>query len=174
MKKIVMIVGIVLVVLAGSLIFKKPTNANEDYLRLHIRAHSNSEQDQAVKYKVKTAIVEFLQDKIEKQTSKQGVEKVLTSEKQNIKAVAEDVLSKNGFCYGANVEIKNEFFPTRSYEDLVLSEGYYDALIVELGSAKGDNWWCVVYPPLCFASPSGKNVVYKSKIMEIIQNWKNK
>ena len=66
-----------------------------------------------------------------------------------------------------STKLNNEYFPTRAYDDLVLENGYYDALIIELGSGKGDNWWCVVYPPLCFADCTQK-IEYKSKFLEII------
>ena len=66
-----------------------------------------------------------------------------------------------------------EEFPTRVYGGLTLENGFYDALIIELGSGKGDNWWCVVYPPLCF-SGEGTNYVYKSKLKQIINDFYEK
>ena len=69
-----------------------------------------------------------------------------------------------------------EQFPDRSYNGVTLAAGVYDALIVELGSGSGNNWWCVVYPPLCFVGgeSNGTNqIVYKSKLLEIIRNWQN-
>ena len=87
-----------------------------------------------------------------------------------IERVAARVLRENGFSYGARASLRREQFPTRVYADATLEAGEYDALILELGSGKGDNWWCVVYPPLCFTSGNG-NVVYKSKIAEIIKRF---
>ena len=85
--------------------------------------------------------------------------------------VANNVLKKNNLNYTAKSKLASEEFPTRSYNGFVLEQGIYEALIVELGSAKGDNWWCVIYPPLCFTSTnSGSNVVYKSRIIEMIKN----
>ena len=85
--------------------------------------------------------------------------------------VANSILKRNGFSYVAKSKLAVEEFPTRSYNGFVLEEGIYDALIVELGEAKGDNWWCVIYPPLCFTSTNtGSNVVYKSRILEMIKN----
>ena len=90
-----------------------------------------------------------------------------------IKAVADKVLKENGFCYQARVSVKNENFPTRVYDGVELKGGFYDALIVELGSGKGDNWWCVVYPPLCFTGEQ-TSYRYRSKILEIIRAFYNK
>ena len=92
---------------------------------------------------------------------------------EEIEKVADSVLNENGFSYSSKAGVRNELFPTRKYDDLVLDGGYYDALIIELGDAKGDNWWCVVYPPLCFTG-EGQGYQYKSKIKEIIDNFFNR
>ena len=95
---------------------------------------------------------------------------------QNLKTSIENecnnVLINNGFSYKANVKICNEFFPTRTYVNTTLESGYYDAVIVELGDAVGDNWWCVMYPPLCFVNKNENNmqIKYKSKIFEWIKS----
>ena len=147
--------------------------ATGEYLRIHIRADSNDEQAQAVKYAVRDEIVCFLTPLVaEYQTQAEAVEGVRL-QLSAIARVAENALEKNGYFYGANARLNKEVFPTRIYGEYTLPAGEYYALIVELGRGAGDNWWCVVYPPLCFASPSGGQIVYKSKIAEIIQKWKN-
>ena len=88
-------------------------------------------------------------------------------------AEADKVLRANGYTYGARASIRQEQFPTRVYDGVTLDAGVYDALIVELGTGAGDNWWCVVYPPLCFSGGNG-NVIYKSKIAEIIGKFFNR
>ena len=77
------------------------------------------------------------------------------------------LLAQN-FSYTAKVKINNEYFPARTYENTTLEAGFYDAVIVELGSSAGDNWWCVMYPPLCFVNKNenNKQIKYKSKIAE--------
>jgi stage II sporulation protein R len=80
------------------------------------------------------------------------------------------VLSDNGYYYGARAEIRTENFPTRVYDDLTLEAGVYDALIIELGSGNGDNWWCVIYPPLCFTGGTS-SVTYRSVIYDIIKRF---
>ena len=79
---------------------------------------------------------------------------------------------KNGFNYVSNIKINNEYFPTRTYANTTLESGYYDAVIIELGEAEGDNWWCVMYPPLCFVNKNENNmqIKYKSKIWEWINS----
>ena len=145
-----------------------------DYLRIHIRANSNNEEDQDVKYLVKDDIVEYLAPIISDCSDKGSMIDVVNENIANLESVANDILEENGFEYKSKVYIHEEYFPTRVYGDTVLEADVYDAIIVELGEASGNNWWCVVYPPLCFAAPSGQNIVYKSKILEIIRKFRDK
>jgi stage II sporulation protein R len=105
--------------------------------------------------------------------TKQKAENLLKSHLDKIKGVCDQTLKQNGFNYTASVGVKTEEFPTRVYGDLELEKGFYQALIIELGSGEGDNWWCVVYPPLCFIG-EGDSYVYKSKIKQIIDGFYNK
>ncbi len=147
--------------------------ATAEYLRIHIRADSNEREAQAVKYLVRDGIVEYLTPIVACCETKAEAINGVSARLDGIEKKAEQILSQNGFPYGASVKLTKENFPTRVYENYTLPAGEYTALIVELGEGKGDNWWCVVYPPLCFAKPTGGNVVYKSKILEIIENWRN-
>ena len=89
-----------------------------------------------------------------------------------IEEETERVLAENGFAYGARAQLRREEFPARVYEGVTLEAGVYDALIVELGEGAGANWWCVLYPPLCFsAEATGENIVYRSRIFEIIRGF---
>ena len=81
-----------------------------------------------------------------------------------ISELCTEELKKNGFDYAAKAKLDYEYFPTRKYGDTVVDEGYYHALIVELGLAVGDNWWCVVYPPLCY----GDSFEYRSFFADIL------
>lgn len=146
---------------------------NDSYLRIHIRANSNSFEDQEVKYKVKKSVVDYMTPKLAFCLSKEEAIEVFNANRTALIEIANETLKENGFEYKANIKIRNELFPTRAYDDVVLQSGYYDAVIVELGSGKGDNWWCVVYPPLCFIDYSSNynNVEYRSKLLEIINDF---
>ena len=142
-----------------------------EYLRIHIRADSNDSEAQAVKYKVRDRVVEYLTPSVaECQTKKEATQKMQAVLK-GIEAEARAVLKENGFAYGATAVLGEESFPTRVYGEYVLPAGEYSALILSLGSGRGDNWWCVVYPPLCFVGDANASVIYKSKIKEIIDNF---
>ncbi|MBQ8394477.1 MAG: stage II sporulation protein R [Clostridia bacterium] len=154
------------------------TNTNSthtcgEYLRIHIRADSNDPNAQAVKYRVRDKVVEYLTPLVAEYTTKSAAIDGVGAHLQDVSAVASEVLKAQGFAYSATAELTTESFPTRVYEDCTLPAGEYSALIIRLGSGQGDNWWCVVYPPLCFAG-TGEDVVYKSKILEIIDDFKKR
>lgn len=115
-------------------------------VRLHIIANSDNERDQSVKLKVRDAVImaqnEIFDDGIKKELSKK--------EKERLLSVANEVLKSNGVDYGAFVETGSFYFPTKEYANITLPAGNYDAVRVILGDARGQNWWCVMYPPLCF------------------------
>ena len=147
------------------------TFVTQEYLRIHIRADSNDGEAQAVKYQVRDKVVEYLTPLVaEYQTKKEAV-KGVESRLNEVAKIASTTLFEEGFSYSATASIEKESFPTRIYGEYTLPAGEYTALIIRLGRGEGDNWWCVVYPPLCFVG-GGNNVVYQSKIAEIIKKWK--
>ncbi|MCH5350707.1 MAG: stage II sporulation protein R [Clostridiales bacterium] len=141
---------------------KENNTYSGELLRLHIRANSNSEPDQAVKLKVRDSINQYLAENITA-TSFAAAYAEIGLRLKKISDIADNVLQANGFYYGAKAELANEYFPTRVYGNVEVKEGFYDALIVKLGEGKGDNWWCVVYPPLCY----GDKFEYKSIFAEL-------
>ncbi len=147
------------------------TDANEEYIRIHIVANSNSTQDQNIKYVVKDAIVNFLIPYLAEAESKEMAGEIVEQNLTKIAEVVSSALKAEGADYGANVYLTKEEIPTRSYETLVLEEGVYDCLKVELGDGEGDNWWCVVFPAVCFLdTKNSSNYEYISKIWDIISS----
>ena len=141
----------------------------QDYLRLHIRANGNSPREQAVKLEVRDAVVAYLTPLAKEADSKAEMQRLLSSKMDEMTRIADDVLRQNGYDYTSRAYFSYEEFPTRTYGDLTLEEGYYDALIIELGEGKGDNWWCVAFPPLCFVAAEdteGDEIIFRSAIAE--------
>lgn len=142
-----------------------------EYLRIHIRANSNSVIDQNVKYKVKDEVVDNL---IPLLSEIHSIDEAKTKLSQNfffIENIANKVLTREGVSYSSHASIKNEFFPTRSYDGVTLKEGYYNALILDLGKGEGNNWWCIIFPAFCFTkSQNFDNTEYISLIWEIIKH----
>ncbi len=176
MKKIciIFLLSIIISVTAFGAVFTKtePDVSTGEYLRIHIRADSNAESAQAVKYQVRDELVAYLTPLVAEYGSRDEALTGVAQRLAELESRAEGVLAKNGFSYGARVELKKEKFPSRIYGEYTLPAGEYTALIVYLGCGAGDNWWCVIYPPLCFAAADGQNVLYRSKISEIIRKWR--
>lgn len=146
--------------------------AENDYLRIHVRANSNSVEDQDIKYKVKDEVVKFITPYAAQCVDKKTAQEIIGGILKDIENVCDRVLKENGFTYTSRASVREEEFPTRVYGELTLEHGVYDALIVELGEGVGDNWWCVIYPPLCFTSPS-TDIRYRSLIYDIINSFFN-
>ncbi len=166
MKKIS--VAVLTAVLVITSLFCLSGCEEEKPLRLHIRANSNTDADQNVKLAVRDEIIEYITPLLVEADSVAEAKEIISSKTKEIVGIADGVLEKNGFSYRAKMELKNEYFPTRSYGDITLEGGYYDGVIISLGNGEGNNWWCVAYPPLCF----GEEKIYRSKILEIIEKWR--
>lgn len=121
------------------------SNISENIVRLHILANSDNEHDQNLKIKVRDAILEHSRSNF---TKKEDVSLYLDEYKQ----IAERVISENGYDYPVSVEYGNFKFPTKKYENLRLPAGNYDAVRIKIGKGEGKNWWCVMFPPLCFVN----------------------
>ena len=149
-----------------------PKQTNEDYIRIHVRANSDSNEDQSVKLAVRDSIVQYIAPLAIDVESKQEMWRILNDKKEGIQKIANDTLVSCGYDYGCRVRLGREAFPTRTYGDLTLEEGTNDAVIVELGTGEGKNWWCVAYPPLCFiaSEETGKEEVeYRSWIADLFR-----
>ncbi len=165
---------ILFVLLCGGVFVLRDADAvsNAEYLRVHIRANSNCEIDQNIKYVVKDKVVDFITPYLIGCDTKQKSIDVVNALLPEIENVCNNILYEQGFGYKARANINKEKFPTRTYDNVTLKAGVYDALIIELGSGKGDNWWCIVYPPLCFVNKSNlseQNIQYQSYLMDIIK-----
>ncbi len=172
MKKLLVLVLIFTAIAATVILAAGAQNAQaeNDYLRIHVRANSNEQIDQSVKYTVKDEVVKFITPYAARCTDKQTAMEVIGGILPEIEKVCDRVLKQNGFNYTSRASVRAENFPTRVYGDLTLESGIYDALIIELGTGTGDNWWCVIYPPLCFTSGAA-DVQYRSVIMDIINKF---
>lgn len=174
MKKFVLIAGAVILALSLLPTAVPNNSGNTQPLRIHIRADSNDDSDQHVKYLVKNEVVEYLTPLLSECTTKDQAISMVESHSKELTILADGILLENGFSYTSSVQIRREEFPARTYQTLTLPQGVYDAVIFNLGSGQGDNWWCVIYPPLCFVNGTpteAEDVIYKSKLLEIIENF---
>lgn len=120
--------------------------------RLHVLANSNSEEDQNLKLKVKDKVNLYTAQLLDNVNSKYEAEKIVNENLENIKNVAQKEVYENGYDYKVSASLENSYFNTREYNTFTLPAGNYDALKIIIGSGKGKNWWCVVFPELCIAT----------------------
>lgn len=121
-----------------------------EIIRFHVRANSDSEEDQALKLKVKAAVIDYIKPRLENAQSIDESRMILENEKENISATAVGTLRALGSEDDVYVYFETSYFPMKSYGDITFPPGEYEAFRVDIGEAKGNNWWCVLYPPLCF------------------------
>lgn len=135
----------------------------QSVFRLHVIANSDSEEDQNLKYKVRDDLIEYMNTLCKDVTSKEEAIAIASHHQEQFSQIAQNTIAENGFSYPVTVEIGNFSFPTKDYGDVSLPAGYYDALRVKIGEASGKNWWCVMFPPLCFVNVSSGIVPDESK-----------
>lgn len=146
-------------------------NMRKNILRVHIIANSDSEADQAVKLKVRDAVIAFTGNIFNGCESLNDAENTAKERLGKINAVCRETLDKNGFSYLVSVKIGDAFFDTREYDSFTLPAGYYRSLIITLGEGKGHNWWCVIYPSVCIGG-SKANIKKIGRESEIATNPK--
>lgn len=144
------------------------TNIANSVFRLHVIANSDSVEDQNLKYKVRDEILKYMNIISKDCNSKEEIIDIVCKNKDKFLSIAQEVIRKNGYSYDVNIEIGKSSFPTKHYGDITLPAGNYDSLKIEIGKSQGQNWWCVMFPPLCFIDVSSGIVPEESK--SIIQN----
>lgn len=127
-------------------------NIRKDVLRLHIIANSDSLEDQALKLKVRDAILQSGYDIFSGNESLESAKLKTTKNLDNIRKIAQRTLAENACNAPVKVCFEKAFFETRYYKDFTLPAGKYEALKVIIGKGEGHNWWCVMFPPLCLSA----------------------
>lgn len=148
----------IIIGLAYAYITSKPNNdistiqqgISHKIIRFHVIANSDSDADQALKLKVKEAVVNYTAELLCNSKSISETEDLLSSHTNDIISIANNVISENDYDYPVTAEITDTYFPTKSYGNYTFPPGTYRAFQIKIGEAKGKNWWCVLYPPLCF------------------------
>ncbi len=145
---------------------------SDDVFRLHILANSDNEEDQQLKLKVRDAVLKKGQNVF---TDCSSLEEIIASCESNIdlfEETATECIKENGYNYSVNAYVDKEYFNTREYEEITLPSGIYNALKIEIGEAKGHNWWCVMFPAICLSavSDSEMNNILDEEEIELINS----
>ncbi len=139
------------------------TDIADSVFRLHVIANSDSAENQNLKYIVRDKVIEYMSSISQNASSKEDVIEIAKANLDKIQAIASQTIRENGYTYSVNVEVGNFSFPSKRYGDITLPPGYYDALRIKIGEAEGQNWWCVMFPPLCFVDVTSGVVPDESK-----------
>ena len=197
---ILILLSLFILISAISYVDAVSNNIADSVFRLHVIANSDSKEDQELKLKVRDELLLYMNIISKDSTSKQEAMQIANEHKEEFTQIAEKVIKENGYNYTVNVQIGKADFPTKYYGDITLPAGTYDALKVQIGEAKGQNWWYVMFPPLCFVDVStgivpdnskqelkqslddeeydlisktdNNEISFKFKIVELFQNWR--
>lgn len=173
MKKIIILVlALVIVIIVYQNSKKDYFVIPSDAIRFRIVANSDSAEDQYIKYKIK----EEIEPQIVEITKEENIDTVRSSIKNQISVLENTILNtmkNNGFDQEFVVNYGLNYFPRKEYKGLIYEEGSYESLVVTLGEGKGDNWWCVLFPPICFTEINeNDDVEYKLFITELFDKFK--
>lgn len=141
-------------------------------LRLHVLANSDSQQDQALKLKVRDRILQVSAGMLDGVKTRDAAEKAVSTHLAQIQKAAQDEVMRLGYRYPVHVEMTNMYFSTRQYGNITLPAGMYDALRITIGSGNGHNWWCVLFPALCLPAaeaPSNLQDVLNRNEMQLVR-----
>ena len=197
---ILILLSLFILISAISYVDAVSNNIADSVFRLYVIANSDSKEDQELKLKVRDELLSYMNIISKDSTSKQEAMQIVNEHKEEFTQIAKKVIKENGYNYTVNVQIGKADFPTKYYGDITLPAGTYDALKVQIGEAKGQNWWCVMFPPLCFVDVStgivpdnskqelkqsldneeydlisktdNNEISFKFKIVELFQNWR--
>lgn len=160
---LIILFSIYVFICAFSYVNAVSANISSSVFRLHVIANSDSAEDQNLKYLVRDALIDYMNSVSKNSNSKDEAISIAYQHKSDFYKIAKKVINDNGYDYNVNISIGNFTFPTKNYGDISLPAGYYDALKVEIGNASGQDWWCVMFPPLCFVDISTGIVPEDSK-----------
>ena len=182
MKKITSIIVAIFIILIFTLEFSnfKLVNADNNYkgernnennvtieqisnkiIRFHVIANSDGKLDQELKLKVRDKVLEYIQPILKKSRSLEESRKILKEENEKILDIANEVIYENGYSYKVQSTLSKEYFPIKTYGNITLPQGEYEAYRIIIGDGEGQNWWCVMFPPICFVDITKGEVAYE-------------
>lgn len=177
------VICLTLVIIMGFLLFFTYTadykNDHEGIIRLHVIANSNDADDQELKLKVRDAVIEYMQ-KQEDLLSVEETEQYIKDNLKSFEKIADGIICSEGYDYSAKADLGIRYIPEKTYGDISFPAGNYEALNITLGNGEGENWWCVLFPPLCLLDEgteddvlNGENeLILRFKLMELLREEK--
>ncbi len=140
---------------------------SEKLIRFHVIANSDSEGDQAVKLKVRDEVLRYISPRLKEAKSINESREIIKNEDENLIKIAKKTLIENGYDYKLESTLSKEYFPVKTYGNITLPQGKYEAYRIIIGEGQGHNWWCVMFPPLCFVDVSKGQISYNETEKEM-------
>lgn len=140
---------------------------SEKLIRFHVIANSDSEGDQAVKLKVRDEVLRYISPRLKEAKSIDESREIIKNEDENLIKIAKKTLIENGYDYKLESTLSKEYFPVKTYGNITLPQGKYEAYRIIIGEGQGHNWWCVMFPPLCFVDVSKGQISYNETEKEM-------
>lgn len=173
MKKVMIILCVLMILLINNVKAEEIIIPNEA-IRIRVIANSNSKEDQFVKAQVRNSIQEQMADLLKDATSIEEVRGILNNNLKDFDFTVEKVLQRYNVVDDFDINYGLNFFPEKQFKGVTYEEGYYESIVITLGKGEGDNWWCVLFPPLCLMEAEEENiddVEYKSFIKETLDKF---
>ncbi len=166
MKKILFVLSLIAMIVVYA--FFVNNDLSGSLVRFHVIANSDTDVDQKLKLKVRDAVIYEADTLLCNSKSKYDTVKLITDNKNKLLSAAKKTVKDEGFDYDVDIEYGEFYFPKKSYKNISLPSGRYDAIKVKIGEAKGKNWWCVMFPPLCLSEDGGFEM--DSESIEYLKN----
>lgn len=153
----------------------KNLNYNEvkdSLIRFHVIANSDTNEDQNLKLQVRNGVINYLYPYLSESKSLDESREIIKSKMDEVKEISEKIVKENNYTYDIDVQLSKENFPEKSYGNITLPQGNYEAFRIVIGNGEGKNWWCVMFPPLCFVDESKAKIEYdktQDKIQEQVK-----
>lgn len=173
MKKTIILIGFVVIFyMFSSSAVASSVKIPDDAIRIRVLANSNSDYDQKVKSMVRDDLEGTMYSLLKDARNSDEAREIITSHLDMVDSSVNDVLKKEKYNLGYSVDFGKHYFPSKEYKGVSYDEGYYESLLVTLGSGEGDNWWCVLFPPLCLIEgEESSDTEYKSFVQELIDKY---
>ncbi len=149
-------------------------SVQDEIIRFHVIANSDNDKDQELKLKVRDEVIRFLTPLLDKSSSIKESREILKENDKKVIEIAKKVIKENGYNYSVKSELSRENFPEKIYGNIVLPQGEYEAYRILIGKSSGQNWWCVMFPPLCFVDVTKGEVAYNETERQMDKVVENK
>lgn len=170
-KTIFILITIFLIYYIVGVVSEEIIKIPDEAIRFRVVANSNNVQDQDVKYEVKDEVESYMSSILQNVDNIEESRVIISTNLDNINSKVTNVFNKNNYKLDYKINFGLNYFPKKEFKGIIYDEGYYESLVITIGEGKGDNWWCVLFPPLCMLeADESTDVEYKSFVKEIIES----